>query len=89
MMSVKGPGDPGDHVLLDTPQAGQQKKAINNNKNNKNNNNNKPHFPYTIHTPHDTHTTHGAHTQRCGCPIPTATPDTHEESRNDKAAGER
>jgi len=89
MMSAKGPGGPGEHELLDTPQAGQQKKAINNNKNNKNNNNNKPHFPYTIHTPHDTHTTHGTHAQRCGCPKPTATPDTHEDSRNDKAAGER
>ena len=40
MMSAKGPGGPGEHELLDTPQAGQQKKAINNNKNNKNNNNN-------------------------------------------------
>ena len=89
MMKVKGPGGPGENELLDDPQAGQQKKTMNNNKNNKNNNNNKPHFPYITHTPHDTHTTHGAHTQSCGCTRPTATPDTHEDYRDEKAAGEK
>ena len=89
MMKVKGPGGPGENELLDAPQAGQQKKTMNNNKNNKNNNNNKPHFPYITHTPHDTHTTHGAHTQNCGCTTPTVIPDTHEDYRDEKAAGEK
>ncbi len=83
-MSVKGPGDPGENELLDVLQSVQQKKTVKNNKNN----NNKPHFPYITHTPHDTYTTNGAHTQSCGCTRPTATPDTHEDYRDDKTVGE-